>query len=137
MLAAMTVGGCDDAPKPDLPPVPAQLVASDELPFGDRVNAKLTRASNTARDRMERRWGPLDARVYLLPREQAQAFLAGLSAPPSSGWTVESAPERLPDGSLLAVYVRDGRVLAYLVLDQVQGDQLPVQRLYNEAKGGH
>ena len=43
----------------------------------------------------------------------------------------------LPDGSLLAVYVRNGRVLAYLVLDQVQGDQLPVKRLYNEAKGGH
>ena len=45
--------------------------------------------------------GPLEARIYLLPRKQVQPFVASLAQPPAPGWTIEQPPERQADGSLL------------------------------------
>ena len=127
----MMIAACDAAPRPDLPPVPAALIASDELPLGDATSARLTRASLAVRDRIEPDAGPLEARIYLLPRKQVQPFVASLAQPPAPGWTIEQPPERQADGSLLAIYARGGRVLAYLLLDKAVGERVAVQRLYN------
>ena len=91
----------------------------------------MTRASLAARDRIEPDAGPLEARIYLLPRAQVQPFIASLAQAPAPGWTIDQPPERQADGSLLAIYAREGRVLAYLLLDQVAGERVAVQRLYN------
>ena len=91
----------------------------------------MTRASLAARDRIEPDAGPLEARIYLLPRAQVQPFIASLAQPPAPGWTIEQPPERQADGSLLAIYARGGRVLAYLLMDKAVGERVAVQRLYN------
>ncbi|MCI4592637.1 hypothetical protein MOK15_21505 [Sphingobium sp. BYY-5] len=127
----MMIGGCGDRVGQDQGslPVSPQLVYREELPVGDAVNARLTRATNAVRDQLEPQWGRLDGRVYLLPRSAAADFLRQT---PPTGWTVVAAPHRLASGAgWLISYARGRQFMAYLLLDGTEGEYLPVQLLHS------
>ncbi len=132
LAAAVTMtAGCGDAREESLPPVPPVLIYRDELPFGDAVSARLTRASNAVRDILEPHWGRLEGRIYLLPADARDGFVRQISAHPPAGWTLDPETPPLPADATLMSYRKKDRIFAFLLVSGVPGEYLPVEILHN------
>lgn len=126
---AMT-GGCSATPEEPLPPVLTSLVQREEIPFGDAISARMTRAARDVRDQLEPRWGPLEGRIYLLPADRRADFTGQMRAPLPSGWHKQPMGDD-PKGVETWVSAKGNRVVAYLLFDQPAGAFYPVQILHN------
>lgn len=127
---SMMIGGCSDASEEALPPVPSALVASDEMPFGDAISARMTRAANLVRDTLEPQWGKLEGSFYLLPADQRDALERQIQTGLAGGWKREETHIRL-DKAELRVFAGRKKLVAYLLLDAKAGAFYPVQVLHN------
>jgi hypothetical protein len=130
-MVLLTAGGCDDAAKDALPPVPATLVYREELPLGDALGARMTRASNRLRDRLEPRWGPLAGKIYLLPADQRASFERRVREGLPVGWLPQDQTAGQDGGEVLLVFAGKRRLVAYLLLDRAVDGFYPVEILHN------
>jgi hypothetical protein len=130
-MVLLTAGGCDDAAKDALPPVPASLVYREELPLGDVASARMTRAANRLRDRLEPRWGPLTSKIYLLPVDQREAFSRQVREGLPPGWRSQDEEDGPYGSEEMLVFAGKQRLVAYVLINLQMGGAYPVQRLHN------
>lgn len=123
-------GGCGAPPDDALPPVPASLVGHEEIPLGDGISSRMTRAANGRRDQLEPRWGPLQGRIYLLPADRRDDFARQIQTALSSDWRKQSIDDD-PEGIETMAFAKGNRLVVYLLLDHRAGAFYPVQILHN------
>lgn len=119
MLATLpaTLAACKGAAEA-MPPVPAVLQQPNELPFGDRQLAQVTRGTRAALDLLEPRWGRVTTKPYVVAPDAVAQLRQQLQDGLPEGW--EKLDDALPPERGELIVYASGQTLFGVLLVPVE-----------------
>lgn len=113
-----------------MPQVPSVLVKHEELPFGDRELATITRSMRAALDLLEPRWGRLIASHYTVEADKIGSLQEQLRDAMPDGWRRVDTAFPAERGQLV-LYSSDEKLFGLLIVPVADGPIRPVLIITN------
>lgn len=129
VLSLIASSACKESgtPMPELPPA---LLQHEEVPFGDRELARITRATHAALDLLEPRWGEITTKIYSADSKALPELKQQVQDGIPEGWQKVDAAFPAERGELM-LYSSGGSLFGILVIPPKSEPVSPVIVLSN------